>query len=229
MKYILFIILFLAFESSIKAQELTSKSNGTVQYTLGGSVGANFRNHYNLFDFNSSTFRERTSNAFTINIRPYLALTTSKNHLIGFSPIIGFTRSRIDEINNTINSFTLSKSWQLGGQVFFRNYFKINERLNFFASTFISYSEINIDEEAFAPTFLEERTVLGNLGISTGFTFDFNEKWKLLTNFWSASLRYRNFNSPLLDENQIDFSFSTRLSFSNIRFGIERTLDFSKE
>jgi len=229
MKYILFIILFIAFESSLKAQELNSESNGTIQYTLGGSVGANFSNRYNLLEFNSSPFRESTSNTFNINFRPYLALTTSKKHLFGISPIIGYTRSRFESVNNGINSFSLAKSWRLGGQVFFRNYFNLNDRLNFFASTFISYTETNTDREAFAPTFLEERTVLGSLGISTGFTFDLNENWKLLTSFWSASLRYNNFNSPLLDENQIDFSLSTGLNFSNIRFGVERILDFSKK
>lgn len=234
MQYILSIFIFSILTcSTVVAQDFRTESKGTIQFSIGGSLGLNFSNRNDnssaLLGPNLFSNSENTSNFFSLNFSPYLALTTSRKYLFGISPIIGYNRLRNKSVSNNIDSFIFRMSWQLGGEVFFRNYFKLNDRLIFFTSSFISYSVVNTDIESTAPLFFEERTVLGTFGISTGFTFDINEKWKLLTTFWNASLVYTNFNSALLDENQIDLSLSTGFDFSNIRFGVERSLDFSKK
>lgn len=221
MKKIVFIFLGLLCYSFSHAQETKVEKGLVIGGSLSGTYQQDIRQTTTIpaiggFVLDPEVNRNTTIRLF---IRPYLGKKLNSKSILGFTPILGYSRNAnsMNEVTNFVSSV-----FDLGGGFFYRYYLNPKNKLKGFVQPFTNFTASFGNIEQFAPVLIETRAYTFNLGVGFGATYDLNDKWRLLVNVWSTSFQNSSFNSGNQESSTRSNSIDLNFSISNIRFGLER-------
>lgn len=204
-------------------------SNLTTKFFLGGSLALNNTASEGVtsstifipvtnFNFNIITEASPLNN-FSFGASPYFGIRLSPKKSIGVLTNFQYTRNKFLTSEDEI---LFSTNVRYGFGLFFRNDFRINDKLIFFFQPTISYDR----EEARnsldgIDNFDNERRSFSAFAY-IGARYAFNERWSLITNISTGGYQFQVVDELFFNRRTNIHTVSANLSLERISFGLER-------
>lgn len=168
----------------------------------------------------TSVINTQLINGFRFNTGPYLGLRIGQNKSVGVTSSFQIDRQEYISTNNSNIVFS-SLNFSVGG--FYRNDFRINDKLIFFLQSNIFYlqqrNNIIEDNEKQPNISLKSFNAFANVGARVRI----NEKWSLLSSISTLGYRYQIFNSQVFFRNSFNHVIEFGLNLRTLNIGLERS------